>query len=125
MLTRLMTVLGRQPDVVLDHLGNYLELLSVEAAQFQRHLLKKMLAWLVFVLAAGASILLIALGLMLWGAAENEHWLIWAVPLAFMVLTFIALLNTSKPAPGTAFFHVRAQAQADVQLLKQILKDEQ
>ena len=118
MLHPLFSTLIQRPDLLLDHLSAYGELLNKEASSAGAELLARIcaglvaiLAWLVFLGLAGAALML--------GVLQNQfHWVLLAVPGALLLVAITATLMAMKPLRRERFPELKAQISNDAQALR-------
>jgi len=116
MLHPLFSTLVQRPDLVVDHLSAYGELLHKEASSAGAELLARfwaglvaVLAWFVFLGLAGTALML--------GVLQNQfHWVLLAVPGALLVVSVTAM----KPLRRERFPELKAQINSDTQALRTI-----
>lgn len=118
MLHPFISTLIRRPNLVIDHLGGYAELIREEASEAGADLVQRVVAWalvmvctMVFLMLAGVAVML---GLLL----NQFHWALVAVPAVALVLMLAAVIKARKPALQNPFSEVRAQVDRDAQALR-------
>mgnify|MGYP000252186265 CR=1 FL=1 len=80
MLHPVFRVLMRRPELVLDHLAGYAELLREQARSASGQLVSRALAWAVAVLGFLMFIVLAGVSAMLHAVLGHSHWMLWLVP---------------------------------------------
>lgn len=113
----IFSVLVSRPELVMDHMAGYAELVQEEASSVGSEVVKRAAAWaacgvgaLLFVLFAGIAIMI--------GAVHEFHWALLVVPAVPLALAGAAFMVARKKMPGRAFAELRAQIDADAQALR-------
>jgi uncharacterized membrane protein YqjE len=120
MLHPLFSTLVQRPDLVVDHLSAYSELLHKETSSAGAELLSRVCAGLVAVLAWFVFLGLAGTALML-GVLQNQfHWVLVAVPAALLVAALIATRIAMKPLRRERFPELKAQIDSDIQALRTV-----
>lgn len=120
MLHPLFSTLVQRPDLVVDHLSAYSELLQKEASSAASELLARLgagfvavLAWFVFLGLAGTALML--------GVLQNQfHWVLLAVPGLMLVIAVVATGMAMKPLRRERFPELKAQIDSDTQALRSV-----
>ena len=127
MVRSLFLHLVRHPDLFLEHASAYAELASSEVDEWgqrwkQRALLK-LCALLLVVLGAGLG----GVAGLVWAAVPLDQmprpWLLWAIPLAFLVLAASLACWVRCTERPVAFAALRAQAALDLATLRLLEKE--
>lgn len=120
MLHPLFSAVVHRPDLVLDHVSAYAALLQAEASVAGSELVKRALAWAL--VAAGALLFLVFAGvaLMVGLVMQEFHWVLVAVPGAFLLLALLAWGRAKAPLPPAAFQDLKAQFESDVRALRSV-----
>ncbi len=121
MIARLVRVMTTHPELLLDYASGYVDLLQIEALTYKRHMEQKLYFAVAFAALSVISVLLCAIGLMMWAVVSNQIWLLIAVPALFILITLIAYQKLVGGAPSPAFAQVRAQMAADAAMAKHLL----
>lgn len=122
MLARLLSIISSQPGLVLDHVESYLYLAQSEAREYKRVVTRKLIAAAIFSFAVFASVLLLAIALMLWAVNQDQIWVLVAVPFVFGIISVGAYASMADIGAADPFKNIRAQALADAQMLKQAVQ---
>ncbi|MDM0078501.1 phage holin family protein [Variovorax sp. J2P1-59] len=116
----------KRPDLLLDHLANYAELIKCEAADAGKGLVVQATAGV-----AAAVTLLLALGLTGFGVMLGVfhgtfHWVLVAVPGVAWVGVIVGAVMASRSSVRQDIKDVRDEVERDLQLLRvaKELKDE-
>lgn len=118
MLHPFISTLIRRPNLLMDHLAGYAELIREEASEAGDVFLGRAIAWVLVAVFAIVFLVLTGVALMLAMVTSPFHWALVAVPLAVLVLLIAALLRTRKPSPSSHFAEVKAQIDRDAQALR-------
>jgi uncharacterized membrane protein YqjE len=120
MLHPLFSTLIQRPDLVVDHLSAYAQLIQQESTSAGTALAGRLIAWvaaalsaLVFLGLAGAAVML--------GVLQNQfHWILVAVPGFALVATIISMVWALNPAKVEKFPELRAQLDNDARALRSV-----
>jgi uncharacterized membrane protein YqjE len=117
MVHPIFSVLITRPELVMDHVAGYAALVQEEASTVGVQVARRAAAWavagvglLVFLVLAGVACMI--------GATSEFHWALVAVPAVPLVAAAIAYFIARQPLPSTAFTELRAQLDADTQMLR-------
>ena len=111
------TILGH-PELVADHLANYMALVREEAGEASRRLVARIVAGVLAVISAIMSLGLIGIAVMLGVMNERFHWVLVAVPGVAVLVAAVAGYVASRPTNfDEGFEDIRSQLEADVQAL--------
>ncbi|HSV57448.1 MAG TPA: phage holin family protein [Variovorax sp.] len=110
------TVLGH-PELVADHLANYLALMREEASETGRRLVGRIIAGVLAVISALMALGLVGIAVMLGVMHGSFHWVLVAVPGVAVVVALIGAYIATRPADLGGFEDIRAQLEADVRAL--------
>ena len=118
MLHPVFSTLIKRPDLVVDHLSAYVELVQQETSHAGADWVQRALAWaltacgaLVFVILAGVALML--------GALNAFHWALLAVPGAALLVTALAWSRTKAPPQAERFTELKSQLDSDVRALRE------
>lgn len=117
MLHPFISTLIRRPNLLVDHLGAYAELIREEASEAGVDLIQRVVVWALVVIGAMVFLILAGMALML-GATGPFHWALVAVPATALALTLAALIKARKPMSPSHFSEVKAQFDRDAQALR-------
>lgn len=118
MISPLIRLFIREPELLADHLGAYLELARADLCLFRRRLKHQMM--LLWFAAAGllAGVLLTGVAVLLWAAQHEMHWVFFAVPLAPLILALACAIGLSRHAQaGDSMERFWNQVEADLKVL--------
>ncbi|MDP1565831.1 MAG: hypothetical protein Q8N13_07735 [Acidovorax sp.] len=118
MLHPFISTLIRRPNLLIDHLGGYAELIREEASDAGADLLKTVVAWVLVAVGAMVFLILAGTALMLGAATNQFHWALVAVPAVALALTVAAFFKARKPLAPSHFSEVKAQFDRDAQALR-------
>ena len=110
------TVLGH-PELVADHLANYVALVKEEVGDAGRGLVERIIAGVLAVISALMALGLIGIAVMLGVLHGAFNWVLVIVPAVAVVIAAIAAYVASRPAKNHGFEDLRAQLDADVRAL--------
>jgi len=120
MLHPLFSVLVRRPDLLVDHVSGYAELIREEASEAGAELLQRSLAWALAALCCLAFLMLAGVALMLGVLMQQFHWVLVAVPAVMLVLAMAAAVKARVPLRSDSFADVKAQIDRDAQALRMV-----
>ena len=114
----IFSVLVSRPELVMDHVAGYAALVQEEATSAGTEVAKRAAAWAVC--GVGARLLLVFAGVaVMRGAMLGEfHWALGLVPAIPLVLAAAAFAKARRPMPAKAFAELKAQLDADAQVLR-------
>ena len=118
MLHPFISTLIRRPNLLIDHLAGYAELIRDEASEAGADFLGRIIAWVMVAVCAVVFLVLTGVAVMLAMVTSPFHWALVAVPLAVLVLMMVALMRARKPSLSSHFAEVRAQVDRDAQALR-------
>lgn len=113
----IFSVLVSRPELVMEHVAGYAALVKEEAGSAGAQVTRRAAAWAACGLGALLFVLFAGIALML-GAVAGFHWALLVVPLVPLVLAAVAFAMARKQAPALAFAELRAQLDADAQVLR-------
>ncbi len=118
MLHPFVSTLIRRPNLLIDHVAAYAELVRDEACEAGTDILGRVMAWVMVAVCAIVFLVLTGVALMLAMVTSPFHWMLVAVPLAVLVLMVAAWLRARKPSLSKHFAEVKAQLDRDAQALR-------
>ncbi len=121
MFARLINTIVSHPDLVLDHVDNYVDLLRTDTQSFKQALTKRLLSIVVFAVALLLSIMFGGVVIMLWAVGQGHLWILPALPIALAALALAAYMFGDSKRVGNMFASTREQAREDAQMLKQAM----
>lgn len=110
------TLLGH-PELVADHLANYLALVREEAGEAAKRVVARIIAGVLAAVSAMLALGLIGMAVMLGVLHGSFHWVLVAVPGAAVVVAVVAGWYASRPSNLEGFEEIRTQLEADVRAL--------
>lgn len=113
-----LSVLASRPDLVMAHAAGYAALVQEEAAGVATAAARRAAAWAVGVLLLAAFLTLAGVAVMLGVMQAQFHWVLLAAPGAVLALAAIACGIARKPLPADGFAQLKAQINADAQVLR-------
>lgn len=118
LLHPIFSVLVHRPDLLVDHVAGYANLVREESASVSGEVAKRAIAWGIAILSFTAFLVLTGVGAMLAALHDRFHWALVLVPLAALALAIAAARLARRPLPSQAFTELRAQLDADAQALR-------
>jgi membrane protein implicated in regulation of membrane protease activity len=120
MLHPLISTIIKRPDLVVDHVSAYAELVQMEVGDVVEDLLTRAAAWAAAVIAGVLFLGLAGVALML-GLLQNQfHWSLVVVPAVALLLLAVAVARAVKPWRAERFPELRAQLASDVEALRAV-----
>lgn len=113
-----LSLLASRPDLVLAHAAGYAALMQEEATDVAQAAARRAAAWVALALLLAAFLTLAGVAAMLGVMLAQFHWVLLAAPGAVLALAAIACAVARKPLAGDAFAQLKAQIDADAQLLR-------
>ncbi len=120
MLHPLFSTLIHRPDLVVDHVSAYASLVQAEAVTAGSAWISRGLAWLLVAVGALLVVIFAGVALMLGLLLQQFHWVLLAVPGAFVLLTVLAHSRASQALPPDSFVNFKAQIDSDVRTLRAV-----
>lgn len=120
MLHPLFSTVVRRPDLVVDHISAYAELVQMEVGDVVGDLLARAASWIVAVIAGAIFLVLAGIALMLGLLQGQFHWGLVAVPGAALLMVVVAVVRAIKPWKAERFPELRAQVASDVEALRAV-----
>lgn len=119
MIHPLFKILIQRPDLLMTHVGNYLDLLQQETRSTVSELLRAMVAWVAVVCLSLLGVVFTGVALMLGLLQQQFHWVLVAVPLCTLLLALLAWLFARKPLGRNKIAEIRQQVATDIETLRQ------
>ena len=120
MLHPLFSTVIQRPDLVVNHLAAYAQLIQQEASQAGSAWLTRAIAWVAAALSALVFLGLAGAAAML-GVLQNQfHWILIAVPGAALLAFVLAVVWALRPVSGAKFADLRAQLDSDTRALRSV-----
>jgi uncharacterized membrane protein YqjE len=121
-LQSLFRLITTQPQLLLDHVEAYSELVVEEIADVSSAYKRRLLYGVLALLLAALGITFTGIALLLWATAPlaqiHSPWLLWAVPMTPLVLALVCSLVAKNNARQGAFTDLRSQLRADMAMLR-------
>ena len=121
MVTRLLSLLAKNDDVVIDQIEAYWTLASLEAQHLQTALVGRMIALIVSVVLALSGVILGGVVVMQWALKNDLLWVVFALPVGLVCAAVLGLSAAMRKPPAPPFSAVRGQMQQDVNLVKRLI----
>lgn len=118
MLHPFISTLIRRPNLLIDHLAGYADLIREEASDAGADLIQRVVAWVLVIICATVFLILAGVALMLAAVSSQFHWALVAVPAVVLILTVAAVLKARQPTLHHHFSEVKAQVDRDAQALR-------
>lgn len=118
MLHPIISLLIHRPELVVDHVAAYADLVQQEAADAGAEVLQRSAAWGLAAIALTVGLALGGVALMLGVLQAQFHWILVAVPLGMLGLALLAWRWAARPLSANRFKEVRSQWQQDLQTLR-------
>lgn len=120
MVHPIFSVLISKPELVLEHVAGYAALVRDEASSAGVLVAKRAIAWGVTLVAALLFMVLAGTAVMLGAVNDRFHWALVLVPGIALATAIAAFMVARKPLPEKAFGELKAQIDADAQVLRSI-----
>lgn len=114
----IFSVLVSRPELVMDHVAGYAALVQEEASSVGAQAAKCAVAWAACGVGALLFLVMAGVAAMLGAVHEGFHWALVIVPAVPLVLAVVAWNLARKLTPARAFTELRAQIDADAQVLR-------
>jgi hypothetical protein len=114
----IFSVLVSRPELVMDHVAGYAALVQEEASSVGSEVAKRAIAWAACGVCALLFLVFAGVALMLWGVNDAFHWSLVLVPAIPLVGALVAFSAARKKLPAKAFAELKAQLDADAQVLR-------
>lgn len=113
-----LSVLASRPDLVMAHAAGYAALVQEEAADVAMAAVRRAAAWAAGALLLASFLTLAGMAAMLGVMQAQFHWILLAVPGTVLALAAIACGIARKPLATDGFAQLKAQMNADAQMLR-------
>ena len=120
MLHPIFSVLISKPELVLEHVAGYAALVRDEASSAGALVAKRAIAWGVTLISLLLFLVLAGVAVMLGAVNDRFHWALLVVPGIALATAVAAFMVARKPLPEKAFGELKAQLDADAQVLRSI-----
>ncbi len=114
----IVSVLVRRPDLVLEHLAGYANLMREETATAGAALVRRAIAWAITAVAFIVFLILAGVAAMLAALQQEFHWMLLLVPGTALALAIVAFLQARQRLAPPVLAELRAQFQADLDILR-------
>jgi len=120
MVHPIFSVLITKPELVMEHVAGYAALVREEASSVGTEVAKRAIAWGVALFALLVFLILAGVAAMLAAVQAQFHWAFIAVPAIALVISIVAFSIARQRLPEKAFTELKAQLDADAQVLRAI-----
>lgn len=120
MVHPIFSVLISRPELVVDHVAGYAALAREEASSVGSEVARRAIAWAVTVFGFGMFLVLAGVAAMLAAMHERFHMALVLVPGIALAVSIGAWTVARKRLPEKAFSELKAQLDADAQVLRTI-----
>ena len=120
MLHPIFSVLISKPELVMEHVAGYATLVRDEASTAGVQVAKRAIAWGVTLVSLLLFLVLAGVAIMLGAVNDRFHWALLVVPGIALATAVAAFMVARKPLPDKAFGELKAQLDADAELLRSI-----
>ena len=120
MLHPIFSVLISKPELVMEHVAGYAALVRDEASTAGVQVAKRAIAWGVTLISLLLFLILAGVAVMLGAVNDRFHWALLLVPGIALATAVAGFMVARKPLPDKAFGELKAQMDADAQLLRSI-----
>ena len=120
MVHPIFSVLINRPELVVDHVAGYAALMREEASSVGSQLAQRAIAWGLVVVGSFVFLILLGVAIMLGAMHERFDWALVVVPAVPLLLAIAGFVLTRKPLPDKAFGELKAQLDADAEVLRAI-----
>ena len=114
----IFSVLVSRPELVIDHVSGYAALVQEEATTAGAEVAKRAAAWAACGVGALLFLVFAGIAVMLGAMHEEFHWALLVVPAVPLAVAAAAFVKARKPMPARAFAELKAQLDADAQVLR-------
>jgi hypothetical protein len=120
MVHPIFSVLINRPELVVDHVAGYAALVREEASTAGSQLVQRAVAWALVGVGSLVFLVLLGVALMLGAMHERFDWALVVVPAVPLVLAIVGFVLARRPLPDKAFSELKAQLDADAEVLRAI-----
>lgn len=120
MVHPIFSVLINRPELVVDHVAGYAALMREEASSAGGQLVQRAIAWGLVVVGLLVFLILLGVAVMLGAMHERFDWALVIVPAVPLVLAVAGFVMARRPMPDKAFSELKAQLDADAEVLRAI-----
>ena len=115
MLHPIFTVLLRNPELIVNHLAGYAELMKVEASAAGQSFLKRVISGVISAVSALLALTMLGVAVMLGVLHGSFNWVLIVVPGIAAIVAIVCAVIASRPANNNAFLDLRDQFRADLE----------
>ena len=115
MLHPIFTVLLRNPELIVNHLAGYAQLMKVEVSAAGQNISKRIVSGIISVVSALLALIMLGVAVMLGVMHGSFNWILVVIPGMAATVAVICAVIASRPAQSNAFFDLRDQFRADVE----------
>lgn len=119
MVHPIFSVLITKPELVMEHVAGYAALMREEASSVGLEVAKRVIAWGVTLFAFLVFLILAGVGAML-GAIHGFYGMLVIAPAIALAISIAGFLVARQRLPEKAFTELKAQLDADAQVLRAI-----
>jgi hypothetical protein len=116
----IFSVLVSRPELVMEHVAGYAALVQQEASSVGSEVAKRAIAWAVCAFCGLVFLILAGVAAMLGAVSGGFHWALLLVPAIPLALALAAWNVARQRLPARAFAELRAQLDADAQVLRSL-----
>jgi uncharacterized membrane protein YqjE len=120
MVHPIFSVLISKPELVMEHVAGYAALVRDEASSAGVQVAKRAIAWGVTLISLLLFLILAGVAVMLGAVTDQFHWALVVVPGIALAAAVAGFMVARKPLPDKAFGELKAQLDADAQVLRSI-----
>jgi len=120
MVHPIFSVLITKPELVMEQVAGYASLMRDEASSVGIEVAKRAVAWAVTLFSLLVFLILTGVAVMLAAVDEQFHWAFVIVPAIALAIALAAFSMARKRLPEKAFAELKAQLDADAQVLRSI-----
>jgi peptidoglycan/LPS O-acetylase OafA/YrhL len=118
MIHPIFSVLISRPELVVDHVSGYAALMREEASTVGTEVAKRAIAWAIAAVALMVFLVLAGVAAMLGALHGTFHWILVIAPGLPLALAVAAWNVARRRLPEKAFTELKAQLDADAQVLR-------
>ena len=120
MLHPIFTVLLRNPELIVNHLAGYAELIRAESSAVGQGFLKRVISGVISAISALLALTMLGVAVMLGVIHGSFNWILVIVPSVAAVIAIICAVIASRPAQRNAFLDLRDQLHADLEAFNKL-----
>lgn len=108
----------RRPDLLVDHINAYADLLTQEASEASHSLVNRVVLWLIAVISVAIAVVLLGTALMLGVLQDKFHWILVAVPGVIVICAIVGLTWAKRPFSTDHLSNIKSQLFNDAKALR-------